>query len=160
VVDTTGLVIGAVVHSAALTDRVGGRLVLAAAKIVSEPLQLIWADMGYRGQPLKEWIEKECKWQLEIVKRPSRWGRYPVDVEPPEMPAFSVLLRRWGVERSFAWMGRYRRMSKGYEYLIESSEAMVYLAMSRLMLKRLVRRAPNGVPSPQRLGLTGSARAF
>jgi putative transposase len=160
VVDTTGLVIRAVVHSAAVTDRDGGRLVLAAAKIVSERLQLIWADMGYRGQVLKEWIEKDCNWQLEIVKRPSRWGWYPVDVEPPPMPAFTVLRRRWVVERTFAWMGRYRRMSKDYEYLIESSEAMIYLAMSRLMLKRLARQAPNGVPSPQRLGLTGSARAF
>lgn len=148
------------VHSAEVADRDGGRLVLAATKVVCDGLELIWADMGYQGQGLKEWIEEECKWQLEIVKRPSKWGRYPVDVEPPEMPAFTVLRRRWVVERTFAWIGRYRRMSKDYEYLIESSEAMIYLAMSRLMLKRLARRAPNGVPSPQRLGLTGSARAF
>jgi putative transposase len=153
-------VIRAVVHSAEVADRDGGRLVLAAAKVVCDRLELIWADMGYRGQGLKEWIEKECKWQLEIVKRPSKWGRYPVDVEPPPMPAFMVLRRRWVVERTFAWIGRYRRMSKDYEYLIASSEAMIYLAMSRLMLKRLARQAPNGVPSPQRLGLTGSTRAF
>jgi len=141
-------------------DRDGARLVLAAAKVVSERLELIWADMGYRGQGLKEWIEKECKWQLDIVKRPSKWGRYPVDVEPEPMPAFTVLRHRWVVERTFAWIGRYRRMSKDYEYLIESSEAMIYLVMIRLMLKRLARQAPNGVPSPQRLGLSGSARAF
>jgi putative transposase len=149
-----------VVHSAAVMDRDGARLVLAAAKVVSERLELIWADMGYRGQGLKEWIEKECKWQLDIVKRPSKWGRYAVDVEPEPMPAFTVLRHRWVVERTFAWIGRYRRMSKDYEYLIESSEAMVYLAMIRLMLKRLAIQMPNGVPSPQRLGLTGSARAF
>jgi putative transposase len=149
-----------VVHSADVTDRDGGRLVLAAAKVVGDRLELIWADMGYRGQGLKEWIEEECKWQMEIVKRPSRRGWYPVDVEPPEMPAFRVLRRRWVVERTFGWIGRYRRMSKDYEYLIESSETMIYLAMMRLMLKRLARQAPNGVPSPQRLGLTGSARAF
>ena len=76
------------------------------------------------------------------------------------MPAFTVLRHRWVVERTFAWIGRYRRMSKDYEYLIESSEAMIYLAMIRLMLKRLARKEPYGVPSPQRLGLTGSARAF
>jgi putative transposase len=148
------------VHSAELMDRDGGLLVLAAAKVVSERLELIWADMGYRGQGLKEWIEKECKWQLDIVKRPSKWGRYPVGVEPEPIPAFTVLRHRWVVERTFAWIGRYRRMSKDYEYLIESSEAMIYLAMIRLMLKRLAWQAPNGVASPQRLGLTGSARAF
>ena len=149
-----------VVHKADVMDRDGARLVLAAAKAISERVKLIWADMGYRGQPLKEWIEQECGWELEVVKRPSKWGRYPVDVEPPEMPAFTVLRHRWVVERTFGWVGRYRRMSKDYEYLVESSEAMTYLTMIRLMLKRLARNKPYGVPSPQRLGLTGAARAF
>lgn len=159
-VDTTGLVIRAVVHSADLADRDGAVLVLGAAKLVCGRLKMIWADMGYRGQLLKEWVEKECKWEMEIVKRPSKWGRYPIDVEPEPMPAFTVLRHRWVVERTFAWIGRYRRMSKDYEYLVSSSEAMIYLVMSRLMLKRLARKAPYGVPSPQRLGLTRSARAF
>ncbi len=75
------------------------------------------------------------------------------------MPRFTVLARRWVVERTFAWVGRYRRMSKDYEYLTESSEAMIYLAMTRLMLRRLARNAPHGVRSPQRMGLTGAARA-
>jgi len=141
-------------------DRDGAFLALAATKAVCDRMKLVWADMGYRGQQLKQWIEQECKWELDIVKRPSKWGRYPVDVEPPPMPAFTVLRHRWVVERSFAWIGRYRRMSKDYEYLIESSEAMIYLTMIRLMLKRLARRETYGVPSPQRLNLTGSARAF
>jgi Transposase DDE domain len=64
------------------------------------------------------------------------------------------------VERTIAWIGRYRRLSKEYEYLPASSEAMIYLAMSRLMRRRLVRQAPYGVPSPQRHGLKGLARAF
>jgi hypothetical protein len=64
-------------------------------------------------------------------------GRYPVDVEPAPMLAFTVLRHRWVAERTFAWIGRYRRMSKDYEYLIESSEAMIYLTMIRLMLRRL-----------------------
>jgi transposase len=54
-------------------DRDGARLVLAAANAVCDRLKLIWADMGYRGQPLKEWIEQECRWELEVVKRPSKW---------------------------------------------------------------------------------------
>jgi putative transposase len=65
-----------------------------------------------------------------------------------------------GVERRIVWMGRYRRLSKDYECLLESREMMIYLAMSRLMLRRLARQAPYGVLSPQRQGLTGLARAF
>jgi putative transposase len=92
--------------------------------------------MGYRGQVL-DWIRTHLGWHVEVVKKPSRWGRYPIDVEPPPMPAFTVLPRSWVVERSFAWLGRYRRMSKDYEYLTASSEALIYAAMSRLLLRRL-----------------------
>jgi putative transposase len=127
-------VIRVVVHKADLTDGDGGRLVLAAAKTIGDRLKLIWADMSYRGQSLKGWIEQECGWELEVVKRPNKWGRYPVEVEPPEMAAFTVRRHRWVVERTFGWVGRYRRMSKDYEYLVESSEAMTYLTMIRLML--------------------------
>jgi putative transposase len=69
------------------------------------------------------------------------------------MPCFSVLRRRWVVERTIAWVGRYRRMSKDYEYLTDSSEAMFYLAMSRFLLRRLALNLPYGMPSRQRLGL-------
>jgi transposase len=142
-----------VVHSAAVTDRDGARQVLTEVAKDSQRLKLIWADMGYRGEPLWKWLEEELKWKLEIVQRPRKWGWYPVDVEPPPMPAFTVLPRRWVVERTFAWIGRYRRMSKDYEYLTASSEAMFYLAMSRLMLRRLALNMPKGVPSRQRMGL-------
>ena len=133
---------------------------MAAAYGICERLQHIWADMAYCGQRLRAWVEQECGWTLDIVQRPSRWGWYPIDVEPPPMPAFTVLPRRWVVERTIAWIGRYRRLSKDYEYLLEHSETMVYLAMSRLMLRRLARQAPYGVPSPQRQGLRGLARPF
>jgi putative transposase len=132
----------------------------AAAYAAFDRLQHIWADMAYRGQQLRTWVAEECGWILEIVERPRRWGWYPIEVEPPPLPAFTVLPRRWVVERTIAWMGRYRRLSKDYEYLPESSETMIYLAMIRLMLRRLVRQAPYGVPSPQRQGLKGLARAF
>jgi transposase len=68
--------------------------------------------MVYRGERLKTRIEQTCGWKLEMVKRPSKWGRYPIDVEPEMMPRFTVLRRRWVVERTFAWVGRYRRMNK------------------------------------------------
>ena len=134
-------------------DGAGAFFVLGAAFGVRQRLKLIWADMGYRGEKLKTWIEPELGWKLEIVKRPSKWGRYPADVEPEPMPAFTVLRRRWVVERTFAWLGRYRRMSKDYEYLTASSEAMIHLAMTRLMLRRLALKAPYGMPSRQRAGL-------
>jgi putative transposase len=68
--------------------------------------------MAYRGQRLRAWVEQACSWTLEIVERPRRWGWYPVDVEPPPLSAFTVLPRRWVVERTIAWIGRYRRLSK------------------------------------------------
>jgi transposase len=71
----------------------------------------MWADMGYRGAVIG-WIKQQLGWTVEVVKRPPKWGRYPVDVEPPVMPRFTVLKRRRVVERTFAWIGRYRRMSK------------------------------------------------
>ncbi len=126
---------------------------LGAADGVCDRLKLIWADMGYRGSKLKAWIEQELEWKIEIVQRPRKWGWYPKDVEPEPMPAFTVLRRRWVVERTFAWIGRYRRMSKDYEYLKESSEAMIHLVMTRLMLRRLALKAPYGELSRQRLGL-------
>jgi len=74
---------------------------------------------------------------VEIVKQPRRWFRVPEGEEVPFVPAFVVWPRRWVVERTFAWVGRYRRMSKDYEYLTASSESFIYAAMLRLMLKRL-----------------------
>lgn len=143
----------AVVHSAEIRDADGAELIFSAVKKVSGRLKKIWADMGYRGEKLRQWILANTDWELEIVQKPRRWGWYPEDVEPPPMPAFTVLKRRWVVERTFAWLGRYRRLSKDYEYLPNSSETMIYLAMSNLMLRRLSLKAPYGVPSKQRLGL-------
>lgn len=135
-VDTSGLLLRVHVHSAAIADRDGARLLLEPVRERFPRLRHLWADMGYRGKVV-EWIKEQLGWSVAIVKRPSRWGWYPIDVEPPPMPAFTVLPRRWVVERSFAWLGRYRRMSKDYEYLTASSEALIYAAMSRLLLRRL-----------------------
>ena len=151
--DTTGLMIRAVIHAADIRDADGAELVFAAVKEISQRLKKIWADMGYRGEKLRQWILANTDWELEIVQTPRRWGWYPEDVEPLPMPAFIVLKRRWVVERTFAWLGRYRRLSKDYEYLPKSSETMIYLAMSGLMLRRLALKEPYGTPSRQRLKL-------
>ena len=127
-VDTLGLLLAVVVHSAALQDRTGAKLVLAALAAAGFPrLRLLWADGGYRGK-LVAWAWERCGWLLQIVKRND------------DVKGFQVLPRRWVVERTFAWLGRYRRLSKDYEYLTASSEAMIHVAMIHLMLVRLARQ--------------------
>lgn len=125
-VDTLGLLLVVVVHAADVQDRDGARLVLGRAKDLFPRLKKIWADGGYAGQ-LVEWAAGLRDWVLEIVKR-------------TEQHCFVVLPKRWIVERTFAWLGRYRRMSKDYEALPENSEAMVRIAMISLMSRRLARR--------------------
>ena len=89
-------------------------------------LSLIWADGGYAGK-LIEWVATLTGWTLAIVRRPG--NRH----------SFEVLPRRWVVERTFAWLGWRRRLSKDYEALPETTEAWVYTAMTGLMLRRLAR---------------------
>lgn len=77
---------------------------------------------------------------LEIVQRKSRWVWVRNDVEPEPIPAgFEVIRRRWVVERTFAWICRNRRMSRDYEFLAETTEALIYVTMIRLMLRRLAK---------------------
>jgi transposase len=77
---------------------------------------------------------------LEIVKPPSRWVWVPAGEEPPPYPrGFIVLPRRWVIERTFAWITRNRRMSRDYEFLAETTEALIYVAMIRLMVRRLAK---------------------
>lgn len=93
------------------------------------------------GGRLVKWIEATLGWTVDGVQKPRRWFRVPGGAPMPFVPAFMVLRRRWVVERTFAWLGRYRRLSRDYEYLPETEEGMIYLAMSRLMLGRLCRPA-------------------
>jgi putative transposase len=124
VVDTLGLLLAVVVHAANIQDRDGAKLVLAKLVGGFPRLQLIWADAAYAGQ-LVEWARAFGGWLLEIVKR------------PPDSHQFQVLPRRWVVERTLAWLGRCRRLSKDYEELPQTSEAWVQIAMIHLMLRRL-----------------------
>ena len=113
-----------VVHAASIQDRDGAKLVLTKLVVGFGRLQLIWADGGYAGQ-LIEWVKALGGWVLQIVKRRD------------DVTGFVVLPKRWIVERTLAWLGRYRRLSKDYEAQTASSEAMIYLAMINLMLHRL-----------------------
>ena len=129
VVDTSGLLLSVVVHPADVPDRDGARLVLKELAGRFPRLGLIWADGGYRGAALLEWVREELGCRLEIVARSAG------------QRGFAVLPRRWVVERTFGWLGRQRRLSKDYEALPASSAAWVQIAMSRLMLRRLARNS-------------------
>ncbi len=137
-VDTLGLVVRVLVHPADIQDRAGAQDLLLALRATLPRLELIWADAAYVG-PLQTWVRQTCGWLLRIVQRPGGRGMWlPAGQEPPVRPAgFQVLPRRWVVERTFAWIGRNRRMSKDDEFLPATSETWVYLSMVRLMLKRL-----------------------
>jgi putative transposase len=119
-----GLIIAIVVHAGNIQDRDGAKLVMAKLLGVFPRLKLIWADGGYAGQ-LIEWTAAFGKWVLEIVKRSD------------DVKGFKLLPHRWVVERTVGWIGRYRRHSKDYEYLTDSSEAMIKISMINLMLHRL-----------------------
>lgn len=113
-------------HPADVPESAGAKLVLGKAKAAGRSLGKVWVDGGYR-QSLVDWAGAELGYGLEVVKR------------PPGTAGFAVLPRRWVVERSFAWMGRYRRLSKEYEALAETSEAMLWAAFGCTMLRRLAR---------------------
>ena len=152
-VDTQGLVLRAVVHTAALQDRAAVPLLLAGAPARFPRLGHLWVDQGYTGSG-REWIEQELGWTVEVVQHPPKprgeWvplgtGEDPRPFEwrrlPPERTGFrGVLPRRWVVERTFSWLGQSRRLSKDYERLCETAETLIYATMTRLMARRLARR--------------------
>ena len=155
-VDTEGLVLKAKVHVANIVDQEGIKPLLERAKELFPRLSHLWVDTGYRGEDKgKGWVEKVLGWTVDLVERPRKaapeevlkswadqWRKEGVEVDwekllPPR--GFQVLPRRWVVERTFSWIDHNRRMSKDYERLTETSEAFIYVAMSRLMVKRLAR---------------------
>ena len=157
-VDTQGLVLIAKVHRANVTDRDGIKLLLEPARTgFLTRLSHLWLDAGYTGQDRGAgWVKKVLGWTAEIVRHPKKmapeevmmaWVRelnkegVPVDPKKfmPHKGPRPFLPKRWIVERTFAWLGQNRRLSKDYERLPESSEAFIYAAMSRLMARRLAR---------------------
>ncbi len=125
-VDTLGLLLVVVVHAADIQESDGAKLVLRRALGRFPRLRLIWADQGYKAH-LVEWARAVGGWAIEIVTRPEG------------AKGFRVLPRRWVVERTFAWLGRNRRLAKDHEGRCETSEAWIDLAMIRLLAIRLAR---------------------
>jgi putative transposase len=124
-VDTIGLLIACVVHPADIQDEDGARDVLARGKARFPRLKVVWADSRYACKRLPERVWLLFRWVLEVVRRPAGsegWVQLP---------------RRWVVERTFAWLGRSRRLSKDYERSPVVSETWVKVAMTKLMLRRL-----------------------
>ncbi|MDQ3755982.1 MAG: IS5 family transposase [Acidobacteriota bacterium] len=128
-VDTLGLLLVVCVTAASTQDRDGARLVLEVLAHQWTRLRLIWADGAYAGE-LVEWVRQlreRRRLTLEIVRRAQ--GAKGFVVQP----------KRWIVERTFGWLNRCRRLSKDYEYLTQTSEAMIHVAMINLMVRRLAR---------------------
>jgi putative transposase len=127
VTDTLRLMLFVLVHAADIQDRDGAVDLVKAIRHRFPWLRHLFADGGYAGDKLATTLAGLGRWTLEIVKRPAT------------AEGFVVLPRRWVVERTFAWLGRYRRLSKDYEYLTATSEAVIQLAMIQLLLRRLTR---------------------
>jgi putative transposase len=123
-VDTLGWLLAVVVTSAALSDPAGAKLLFKRLGGACKKLRCIWVDGTDRAH-LLDWVLLHCRFRLQPVLR--REGQ----------KGFAVLPRRWVVERTFAWLTQCRRLGKDYEVLVQSSQAFIYIAMTRVMLRRL-----------------------
>jgi transposase len=123
-VDTLGLMVGIVVHPANVQDRDGAVALLRQTRRSFPFIEVIFADAGYQGPIMAETVAKTGRWRLEIVKR-------------NDVPRFEVVPKRWIVERTLAWISHCRRLARDFERHIRTVVAFIYLAMIRLMLRRL-----------------------
>lgn len=127
-VDTLGLVLRVWVSAANVGEREGGKQVLKRVKKMDKAvsrLHTIWVDGGFDGQPFMQWVMDVCRWIVQVVLRPE------------QTQGFVVLKKRWVVERTFGWLMGSRRLVRDYELLPQTSETLIYLAMIRLMVRRL-----------------------
>jgi len=155
-VDTEGFVLKAKVHSAKVMDCERIKVLLDRAKGLFPRLAHLWMDEVYKGVDKGgDWVQKTFGWNVEIVSRARKaapeevlmkwareWAKEGVKVDwqklmPPQ--GFVVLPRRWVLKRTFSWIDQNRRMSKDYERLTATSEAFIYVAMTRVMVRRLAR---------------------
>jgi transposase len=127
-VDTLGLILRVFVTAASVGERDGGKKVLERVKQMKgqvSRLTVIWADGGFNGPSFLHWVMDTCYWVLQVVLRPK------------EQKRFVLLPKRWVVERTNGWLMHCRRLVRDYERLPECSETFIYLAMIRIMVRRL-----------------------
>jgi transposase len=127
-VDTLGLILRVWVTAANVPEREGAKTVLKRVKAMGKSvnrLTIIWADGGFKGEDFMRWVMDVCAWIVQVVLRPE------------QTKGFVLLKKRWVVERTFGWLMGCRRLARDYELLPESSEALIYLAMIRIMVRRL-----------------------
>lgn len=144
-VDSNGLIIKALVTPANYGDRKGLLSLLNKITGKFKLLKTVYGDMGYQGFDFTNQVLNIFKKKLEVVKRPRKYFWVPNDVKDVAkyliekgcdvVTGFQVQTKRWIVERTFAWLGKYRRLSKDYEFNMHNSENMIYLAMIKNMLK-------------------------
>ena len=124
-VDTMGMVLAVFVHGAGRSDHAGMKLLATFSAQFWTFLKVIWIDSTFAGKDFIAQIEREFGWKLEHLKRTD------------DQPGFTVIPKRWVVERTYSWFGHYRRLSKDYEFLPTTSEVMIFAAMVHLMVRRL-----------------------
>jgi transposase len=125
-VDTLGLVLGVVVTPADCPERAGAQQVLRQVGGWFKGLRRLWVDGGYTGEAFAQWVRDHwSKLEVEVVKRSDT------------NTGFTVLPRRWIVERTFGWLMRHRRLARDYERTEASAESWIHLAMIRIQLRRL-----------------------
>jgi putative transposase len=137
-VDTLGIVLKAHVTAASTGDRDGAAVLLDGIRQDFPRLAFGWADQGYRG-PFLDWARQVAGVELQVAARRDggmRRNWAPAGAPPRVVPRFAVVPRRWVAERTFAWLGRYRRLAKDYEYLPATSENAIYLAMTLTLAHR------------------------
>lgn len=130
-VDILGLILAVKVVAADVSAKAGAMLLLTHIKACKQlyklckKIELVWADQGYSGDDLYDWVWQMFKWIWRIVRRSD------------QLEGFKILPKRWIVERTFAWLSFSRRLSKDYERLTRNSESVIYIAMMPSMLKKL-----------------------
>jgi len=122
-VDANGFLVACRVEPAGMSDRKAARALTAGLAPLWPRVRIVIADAGYESGALTEHLADHPGWELRIIKRPR--------------PGFEIVGRNWIVERTFAWLGRHRRLSKDYEFRVQTSEALITIAACSLMLKRI-----------------------